>query len=175
MTSMLLTDKSGREASPAARTMLLLFGAVAHRVVKLLALLDSRRLQLRANDLAHGLDPVADNVPLLAGPLLDQGHAVALVVLAGHAERAQEALHAELFQPLLREVEVLVAPAHLLAGERLVPVLRHRGADALHVEHGVDERPVVEHLADLGPVVAVGSLPLVVHVLEDVLVNFEAG
>ena len=62
---------------------LLLLRAVALRVVELLALFDRGRLDLRADDVAHGLHPVGDDVPLLAVPLLDEHGAVALVVLAG--------------------------------------------------------------------------------------------
>src|SRR5512145_336007 len=103
MTSMLLTDSSGRPLSlivgegslslsrgrerdgPSA-----LLGAVPLRVVELLGLLDGGRLQLRADDVAHRLDPVGDDLPLLAVPLLDQRQAVALVVVAGHAQRPRQ-------------------------------------------------------------------------------------
>ena len=58
------------------------------------------------------------------------------------------ALHAELLESLLGHVEVLQAPAHLLAGRRALAVLLHGRADGLDVEHGVDDGAVVEDLAD---------------------------
>src|SRR5262245_27459988 len=141
MTSMLLTARSGRGASLATGT-LLLFRAVAHRVAELLRLLDRRGLDLGPDDVAHRRDPVGDDVPLLAVPLLDQHRPAALVVLAGDLDRMREALHADLLEPLLGQVEVLEAPPHLLAGGRLVAVLRHRGADGLDRQHRVDEPAV---------------------------------
>src|SRR5713226_4488180 len=105
-----------------------LFRAVALRVVELLALLDGGRLDLRAHHVTHGLDPLGDDLPLLAVPLLDEHGAVALVVLAGDLDRPREALHAELVEPLLGQVEVLEPPPDLLAREHLVAVLAHRGA-----------------------------------------------
>src|SRR5260370_11309610 len=168
---MLLTDSSARGSS--ALTALLLLGAVALRVPELPALLDRRRLDHRADDVPHGRDPVGHDAPLLAVPLLDEDRAVALVVLARDLDRVREALHAELVEPLLGEIQVLEAPADLLAGERLVAVLPHRRADRLGREHGVDEAAVVERLADgllLAP-----ALALVVDELEDVLVHLEGG
>src|SRR5712692_8166363 len=121
---MLLTDSSARGSS--ALTALLLLGAVALRVPELPALLDRR-----ADDVAHGRDPVGHDAPLLAVPLLDEDRAVALVVLARDLDRVREALHAELVEPLLGEIQVLEAAADLLAGGRLVAVLPHRRADRL--------------------------------------------
>src|SRR5262245_26706304 len=131
MTSTLVTASSGRGRSltaPFDVPVLLLLRAVALSVAELLALLDRGRLELGPHHLAHGRDPVGDDVPLLAVPLLDEHGTVALVVLAGHLDRVREALHAELIEPRLREVQVLEAPAHLLAGERLVAVLGHGSA-----------------------------------------------
>src|SRR2546428_12521554 len=124
---MLLTDRSGLGAALATVASLFLLRAVAHRVTELLGLVDGRRFELRPYHLANRLDPVGDDVPFLAVPLLDERLPVPLVVLAGPPQRAHHALHPQLFQPLLGDVEVLEAPAHLLAGERLVAVLRHRG------------------------------------------------
>src|SRR5512143_1697120 len=114
---MLFTESSGAASLTTASSLrLVLFGAVAHRVSELLALLHRGRLELRAHDLPHGLDPVGDDVPLLAVPLLDQDRPAALVILAGHLHRVGEALEPDLVQPGLGEAQVLVAPAHLLGG-----------------------------------------------------------
>src|SRR5881396_4143900 len=156
-----------------AHARLLLLGAVALRVAGLLALLDGRRLDLRADDVAHRRNPVGHDGPFLAVPLLDEHGPVALVVLAGHLDRMREAFHAHLFEPRLGEVQVLHAPADLLAGERLVAVSRHRGADRFGGEHRVDDTAVVERLADR--VLLAAALPLVVDELEEVRVDFEAG
>src|SRR5439155_10240291 len=171
MTSMLLTARSGRGVSPG--TPLLFLRAVAHRVAELLRLLDGGPLDLRPDDVAHRSDPVGDDVPLLAVPLLDQHGPAALVVLAGDLDRMREALHAELLEPLLGQVEVLEAPAHLLAGERLVAELRHRGADRLGREHRVDDAAVVERRAQV--FLFGGALALFVDELEKYRMNLEVG
>src|SRR5256712_10054029 len=171
MTSMLLTARSGRGvASPNALTSLPL-RAVAPRVADLLALITVCRLDLRPDDVAHRREPVRDAVPLLAVPLMDEHGAAPLVILARHLPRLREALHADLVEALVGEVEVLEAPADLFAGERFVAELRHRGADGLGREHRVDDAAVVErrtHLFFLS-----GALSLVVDVLEDLRVRLE--
>src|SRR5260370_7706076 len=98
---MLFTDSSGWAASltTAPSLRLVLFGAVAHRVPELLALLHRGQLELRADDLLHGLDPLGHDVPLLAVPLLDQHRPAALLVLAVHLHRLAEALHPVLPHP----------------------------------------------------------------------------
>src|SRR5688572_1131304 len=137
MTSMLLTDRI---------TRLLLLAAVPHRVAELLALLDGGRLDLGADDLAHRGDPVRDQLPLLAVPLLHPDAPVALVVLARDLDRVPGERHAELLEPLLREGHVLEAPADLLArGHRLGAL--HPRADRLGGVHRVDDAAVVERLA----------------------------
>src|SRR5581483_632760 len=113
---MLLTASSGRGAASPALTALLLPGTVALAVTELGPLLLGRRLQLGPHHVPHRLDPVGDDLPLLAVPLLDEQLAVGLVVLAGDRERPGEALHAQLLQPLVGEVQVLEAPPDLLAG-----------------------------------------------------------
>src|SRR5262245_44537826 len=117
---MLFTESSGRARSlTTTATRLVLLRAVPRAVAELLALLDRGRLQLRAHHLAHRLDPLGDDVPLLAVPLLDQHGTVTLVVLAGDLHRVREPLQPDLVQARLGEVEVLIAPAHLLGGQRL--------------------------------------------------------
>src|SRR5262245_24447091 len=118
MTSMLLTTSSGRAAPFPALTPLLFLAAVALRVLELLAFLGSGRLHLRADDLPHRRDPVGDERPLVAVPLLHANRAAALVVLARHLHRVREALHSELLEALVGEIEILEAPADLLRGRR---------------------------------------------------------
>src|SRR5690348_14420338 len=90
--------------------------------------------------------PVRRDVPVLAVPGLDAGGAGALVVGAAHLDRLELAFEAELLEAVGREIEVLETPAHLLAGHRLVAVVRHRGADRLDAEHSVDQAAHVEDL-----------------------------
>src|SRR5687768_11641848 len=115
---MLLTDRIGRGVPLPALTPLFLLGAIALRVAELLAFLDGGRLDLRADDVPHRRDPVGHERPLLAIPLLDADRSVALVVLAAHLQRMREALHAELLEPFVAEVQVLEAPADLLGRRR---------------------------------------------------------
>src|SRR5437870_7183985 len=126
---MLLTDRIGRDIPFPALTSLLLLAAVALRVAALLGLVDGGPLDLRADDVLHGLDPVRDDVPLLAVPLLDQDRAAALVVLARDLDRVREALHSDLLEALLGLVQVLEAPAHLLGVRRRAVGALHSGAD----------------------------------------------
>src|SRR5687768_6152649 len=165
MTSMLLTDRIGRGVPLPALTPLFLLGAVALRVAELLAFLDRGRLDLRADDVTHRRDPVGDERPLLAVPLLDADRAVALVVLAADLERVREALHAEFLEALVAEVQVLEAPADLLGRRRRLGAL-HAGADGLGGVHRVDETAIVERLTHR--LLLAGALALVVHVLDDV-------
>src|SRR5689334_3961524 len=110
---MLLTANSGRAAPFPALTSLLLLAAVALRVLELLALVHRGRLDLRAHDFPHRLDPVRDDVPLLAVPLLHENRTVALVVLARDVDGMCELRHPELFEALFGEVEVFEAPPDL--------------------------------------------------------------
>src|SRR5439155_6463077 len=138
-----------------------------------LALFDRRGLELRPDHVAHHGNPVGHDVPLLAVPLLEHHRAGALVILAGHLDGMGEALHAELLEPRLGEVEVLEPPAHLGTREGLVAVLRHRRPDRLDGEHRIHDAAVVEHLADT--LLLAGTFALVVNELEEVRVHPEAG
>src|SRR5438067_3853704 len=89
---MLLTVSSGRGVPFAALTALLFLRAVALGVAELLAFLDGGRLDLGANDVLHGRDPVGDEVPLLAVPLRNKPGTAASRVLAGRPYRIREAL-----------------------------------------------------------------------------------
>src|SRR5438132_10442055 len=160
---MLLTASSGRAAPFRTLTSLLLLAAVALRVPELLALFDGGRLDLRAHDVLHGLDPVRDDVPLLAVPLLDEDGAAALVVVARDLDRVGEALHPDLFEALVSQVQVLEVPAPLVGLGRhpLDPLLR--GADGFGGEHRIHDAAIVERRAHL--FLLAGALALVVHVL----------
>src|SRR5690349_13013167 len=116
------------------------FSAVARRDALFLRVLRGVRLDLGAHQLAIGLHPVGDHLPLGAVPLLELDQARALVVHARDLERRHEARGAELLQALLVEVQVLDAPAHLLAGDRLaLAVLRLRQADGLDRDDAGDD------------------------------------
>src|ERR1051325_11044934 len=95
--------------------------------------------------------PVRRDAPVLAVPGLDAAGAGALVVGAAHLDRLENAIEAELLDACRGDVEVLEAPAHLLAGQRLVAVVRLGGADRLDAEHAVDQAAHVEDLAGLLP------------------------
>src|SRR5262249_27453630 len=173
MTSMLLTANSGRAAPFPALTALLLLAAVALCIAELLALLDGGGLDLRADDFLHRLDPVRDDVPLLAVPLLHENRPRALVVLARHVDGMRELRHPQLFEPLVGEVEILEAPANLLGARDLPLGALHPRADRLDGEHRVDDATVVERRAQ---VFLFGrALALVVDVLHEVRVHLEVG
>src|SRR5581483_4664742 len=145
-----------------------LLGAVARRDVLLLGVLLRVLLDHRRQELLVGRVVVGDDLPVLAVPLLDAGLVCALVVMAGELDGLQHAFEAERLQAVSREVEVLEAPAHLLAGERLVAELPLCSADRLDAQHGVDETAVVEHLGEvvLGRCLALGEdelLEVLVH------------
>src|SRR6516225_5035450 len=70
---------------------------------------------------------------------------------AGYLDRSQLALESELLETIGGEVEVLEAPAHLLAGERLLAEPLLRSADRLDAEHGVDQSAHVEDIARFLP------------------------
>jgi hypothetical protein len=108
--------------------------------------------------LDHGRDhavvagvPVGRDLPGLAVPGLDASDARTLVVRARHLDWPQLALEAELLETIGGEVEVLEAPAHLLASERLLAEPLLRRANGLDAEHGVDQSAHVEDLARLLP------------------------
>src|SRR5262249_40407553 len=151
----------------------LLLGAIAHRVPELPAVLGRDCLELRADYVAHDWDPTRDRSPAAAIPLLEHDGPGALVVLAGHLDRMDEAPHAKLVEPLLGEAQVLEPPAHLLASDGLVSILRHGDADRLDVVHGADHPTVVEHFTD--GLARAGAFPPVVHELQDVPVHGEVG
>src|SRR6266498_4625092 len=171
MTSMLLTERKGLP-SPGIVSGLFL-GAVARRDPFLLGVGGRGLLDHRAHDRLVRLDPVGDDVPLLAVPLLELDRAAPLVIHAGDLDRLQESNGAELLQALLVDVQVLQAPAHLLASERLLAELRLGGADRLRVQDAVNDAPVVIDRAETREVLQVPLVPARVAILLDVLENRE--
>src|SRR6476620_8384190 len=123
-----------------------LLGAVARGDLLLGRVLGRLLLDHRVEDRKIGLVVAGDHLPLLAVPLLDARNVGALVVLTAQLDRADHALEAELLDARGGQIEILEAPANLLAGHRLVAVLLHGGADRLGAKHGVEEAAVVEHL-----------------------------
>src|SRR5712692_3718220 len=132
MTSMLLTESRGF-GGPPGPPPLSLFGAVTQADSLLLRVRGRRVFDHRTDDRLVRLDPVGDQLPLLAVPLLELDRSTAFVVRAGNLDRLQEVVGAELLQALLVQVQVLQAPAHLLARQRLLSKLRLRCADRLGV------------------------------------------
>src|ERR671919_1748975 len=133
---MLLIASRGRAASGPASSTLLARAlaltlatrpnpsarAVARRDAVLLRVFRRRFLDHRPHHVLHRRDPVGDELPPLAGPLLDAHRVVALVIGAGDLERRGEIGPAELCEPLLGDVEVLETIAHLPPGQRLAPL-----------------------------------------------------
>src|SRR4051812_10522119 len=108
-------------------------------------------LHHRGDDVFVGLVPVGGNLPVRAVPRLDAAGAGALVVGAGHLDRLEDALEAELLDAVGAEIEVFQAPAYLLAVQRLLAELLLRGADRLDAKHAVDETAHVQDLTGLLP------------------------
>src|SRR5713226_10039637 len=128
---MLFTERRGRASTsgepggperPPTRWLSLL-GAVTRGNPLLLRVRGRRLLDHRPHDRLIGLDPVGDEVPFLPVPLLELDRAPPFVVHAGDLDRLQEADGAQLLQALIVEVQVLQAPTHLLARQRLLAEL----------------------------------------------------
>src|SRR5437867_3408556 len=188
MTSMLLTASSGSAAAgssavvsviasePKFSTRLLRRSAPRNDNLALLAGIGrqvlfggvflGRRLDHRAHQLLIGFDPVGDELPGLAVPLMDPGAARPGVVLAAYLDRAKQPLEAKLRQLVGRQVKSFQAPADLLAGHRLVAELALGGAHRLDREQRIDHAAVVQHGADILPVG--GAHVFVVEMLEHV-------
>src|SRR5262249_24480454 len=146
MTSILATSRTWPGAALDAGATLMfrlaLLRAVARGDLLLRRVLLGRRLDQRLDDGVVAGGPVRDHVPLLAVPLVDAAQPRALVVGAGHLERADHALKAKLLDAVGGEVEMLEAPAHLFPGHRLVAELGHGNADRLGAQHRVDQAAV---------------------------------
>src|SRR5271165_5633725 len=90
--------------------------------------------------------PVRDEAPLLAVPLLDPHPGATLMVGAGQLHWRDKTFESQLLDALVVEIQVFQSPAHLLASERLVAELTLRGANCLDDDRGVDHAAVVEDL-----------------------------
>src|SRR6478672_2057177 len=122
------------------RGTLFVLGAVAGSDALLLRVLRGVRLDHGTHQLAVGLHPVGQHLPLRAVPLLELHQAGAFVVVARDLDGRHQAGRAELLETLVVDVEVLDAPAHLLAGDRLaLPVLSLREADRLDGDDAGDD------------------------------------
>ncbi len=119
-------------------------------------------------DLLVGLVPVGAPDELGAVPGVHARPCGAHVVLAAGGEGTQHAFEAQRVELGLREVEVLIAPARLLAGHDLaLAKALLRGANALYAVHGGLNPTHVEHITHL--FLRSGALALGVHLLEDFL------
>src|SRR5919197_147450 len=154
-----------------------------HRVVVAVARVDALflrvlrgiRLHLGTHELAVRLHPVRDDLPLRAIPLLELHQARAFMVQARYLERRHEADGAELLQALVVDVEMLDAPAHLLAGDRLaLAELLLGDADRLYRDDAGDDAARVVDRAEARLVLEL-ALALVIDVFLDVLHDREFG
>src|SRR5687768_7087835 len=157
------------------RKRLLLLGAVARRDALFFRVLRSGGLDHGAHDRLVGLDPVGDHVPLASVPLQELDRAAALVVHAGNLERLHQPDRAELLQAFVVDIQVLDAPADLLAGHRLaLAEARLRGADGFRGNDAGDDAARVINGPYARGVFQI-ALALLVHVLEHVLHHREVG
>src|SRR6266404_4242174 len=141
--------------------------AVARSDVLFLRVRSRRLLDHRPHQLAIGLDPIGDHLPLLAVPLLELDRSAALVIRAGHLDCLHEPGRAEVFQARLADLQVLDAPAHLLAGQRLLAVFLLCLADRFDGDDTVHHAAVVIDAADAR---LIFHLPLALGV--DILLDF---
>src|SRR5688572_10502716 len=111
--------REGPRPLPIPSSWLLLLRAVARRDSLFLRVLRRGGLDHGPHERLVGLDPVGDHVPLAAVPLQELHRAAALMVHARNLQRLHQTDRAELLQALIVDVQVLDAPAHLLAGDRL--------------------------------------------------------
>src|SRR5262249_5379835 len=106
--------------------------AIPRRDAFFLGVLRRRLLDHRAHDRLVGLGPVSDDVPLRSVPLHELDRAAAFVVHARDLERLHESGRPELLDAGIVDVQMLQAPADLVASHRLaLAELALRGADSL--------------------------------------------
>src|SRR5258708_20708294 len=101
--------------------------AIARRNSLFFGIRVRRFLDDRAQQCAIRLNPAANDLPLLAVPLLEAYGAAALVIGARQFQRLNEAVRAQLLQTRVVEIQVLKTPADLFARKRVVaePGLSH--------------------------------------------------
>ena len=174
MTSTLLTDSSGRAATAVTSSSVLL-RAVARRVAELLAFLDRRRLELRAHDVAHRLDPVGHDGSTSCRPTAGsapgrcpRGPRRSPSTGVGEALACRSAPSRASVRFRFSKPQRTCSPVSGCCRTWPSPC----GSPRRSI-HGVDDAAVVEHLADL--VSSGRALALVVDVLDDVGVDLEAG
>ena len=94
--------------------------AVPRRDALLLRILGRRRLHEGPYQRLIRRDPVTDDPPLCAVPLLEPHAPTPFMIAARQAERRQEALRSPLFEQRGREAEVVEPPLHLRPRQGLV-------------------------------------------------------
>src|SRR5437016_5482713 len=148
--------------------------AIARREILFLRVGSRRLLDHRTHELAVRLDPVGDRVPLVAVPLQEFHRTAALMIHARHLERLHESGCTQLLQARLADLQILDAPAHLLAGQRLLAELLLGLANRFNRDDAVDDAAVVVDRTDARLIFHL-TLKFRVDVLLDVLDNREVG
>src|ERR1700712_3587153 len=89
--------------------------AIPRRDALALAVVDRGLFQQRPHQRAIAVDPVGDEVPLHAVPLLDLDATRSFVIAAAGLHRWHEAGRVQLLETRVRQVEMLERPADLVA------------------------------------------------------------
>src|SRR5262249_7532366 len=110
-----LQQRATLSTRPAVRRSAFL-GAVARRVTLLGCVFRGPFLHNRLRHALVGCIPARNDFPRAAVPLLNARGSRTFVISAGNLDRPHHALEAELLDAGGIELEVLKAPAHLLAG-----------------------------------------------------------
>src|SRR6266550_2412578 len=159
---------------PVFARRLTFLAAVARSNVLFLGVRRSRLLDHRPHQLAIRLDPVGDHLPLVAVPLLELDRTTTFMVGAGHLQRLHESGGAQLLETGVADLQVLDAPAHLFARQRLLAILFLRLADRLDGDDAMNHAAVVVDGPDTRLIFHF-PLALGVDVLLDVLHHREVG
>src|SRR5258708_18044332 len=134
-----LKEGEGRSCGLPSRVVRLRrLAAIDRRDVLVLGVFGRGLLDHRAEELLVGLNPLGREAPLFAVALLDARLVHPRVVAARDRDRPRQAFEAELLQAIGGHLQILEAPADLLAGHRLVAESRHRRADRFRAEHRAD-------------------------------------
>src|SRR5450830_63283 len=126
----------------------------------------SRCLEQRVDQVLVAFDPVRNQHPFAAVPLLDLDLARTLVVVAGSLDLRQQAGCAQLLQASVGDVQVFQAPAHVFAAHDLFAELALRGAHSLNRCQCRRDAAVVEHRTDLVLILQVALAGTVDHLLD---------